>query len=331
MGVRSSKVTRRIAIGSIAGGIAATPFVLRALKGRYPTSAPSSQEYEKEWEEMVRMLSVPIQETPDRTSCVLKIKAYEGMSFRVLHVFADYEESSRASTYPQSPDFYITSDGTLTSVSPVVAHAPALLLSANRNATHCRIAPTTDEPAAEYILVPNDGYYDFYQPGASRPTILPLGKIDLTCLLIADSISRFLPKGEELVLGTKWVVPETSSYCVELPFEIAGFAKLAGRESVKIVAERHLDNQEVQHYVACSLQREQRIEKEAGRRFDADEKLKSRVRAVIDRNKTMTFSVSRYVDVETGLVVRQELTIGSRFSKPDATQTCAVITQLLAS
>ncbi len=50
MGIMSNKVTRRVAIGSIVGGLAATPFVLNAIRKTRKTTSADEYDFDREWE-----------------------------------------------------------------------------------------------------------------------------------------------------------------------------------------------------------------------------------------------------------------------------------------
>ena len=56
------KVTRRAAMATAAGGLAASPFVLRALRARYNVKIPESK-FTEEWNICFKVFDVPIEAT----------------------------------------------------------------------------------------------------------------------------------------------------------------------------------------------------------------------------------------------------------------------------
>ena len=91
MGIMSNKVTRRVALGSIVGGLAGTALVLRALKGKYTVPAPENK-YLTEWENCEQMLSVPVEDITGPSTVALAFKPPVGFECKMIRVSADYWE-----------------------------------------------------------------------------------------------------------------------------------------------------------------------------------------------------------------------------------------------
>ena len=65
MGIMSTKMTRRVALGSIAAGLGGAAFVIRTIKGRHE-HMPSDEKFAKyleNWQADVKMLDVPLSTT----------------------------------------------------------------------------------------------------------------------------------------------------------------------------------------------------------------------------------------------------------------------------
>jgi hypothetical protein len=327
------KVTRRVALGTVAvglGGAIAAPYIISALKGGYKTTGLVGKRYEKDWESVVKLLDLPIKDTDGPPNVTLDYRPQVGTKSRVINIYGVYNEFNNVIGYPKSPDFYEIADGIITGISPILDSLPTLLINASNNFTNSR-AFHKKEPNGEYMLVLNNDDYVFYERGKSNPKMLPLGKVDLSCALIGDAITFYYPKRKDLNIGMEWTIPETYRYCVQLGCKMVGFADIAGRKTVKMIAERQLNNQEVQHYITSVIQQEKQIEKDAGRSFNADQKMKSRIQEAIKRNKTMAFQISSYIDLQTGIVRRQESKITSNFHNPDSNQMSVSISQILDS
>ena len=329
MDVMHNKVTRRIALGSIAAGLGGAALAIRALKGRYNVNVP--ERYETEWGKYVKMFDVPIREIEGPSTFTLDLTPQIGMKYRVNYFCASYGPRSYPARYPEPPFWYTVADGQVAVVSPIVDDRPALLISIQKQLTKGRVVHG-DKLGGECVVVPKNGDLDYFDVGHGVPKRVPLGKVNLPCARVAAGLMFGYPKGKALAKGTKWTTPETSSFSIELPCEIVGFAEVARRETAKIVAERQLNNQEVQHYIRRSMQRVKKIEKERGSSFDADAEMKSDLEEAIAEKSTRSFRVTGYVDLKTGLTVRHELS--TTVHRPKATnsdQTMLSITQSLES
>ena len=88
MGIMSKKVTRRVALGSVAGGLAGTALVIRALKGRYDVKLIERKmehkdpDYDKDWEKYTAMVSVPIKQLDDPSNAIIDYRLKQGAQYR---------------------------------------------------------------------------------------------------------------------------------------------------------------------------------------------------------------------------------------------------------
>jgi hypothetical protein len=126
--------------------------------------------------------------------------------------------------------------------------------------------------------------------------------------------------------------PMPGQRVVELPCEVVGFFDVGGRKTVKVLAEKRLNNAEYQDFVARSCAAEKQLEMERKSVVDVDARTKERLKRIIAEKSTLKFNVLSYVDLDTGLSLRKELT--TTFCVPvDArkNQTQFTVTQLLNS
>ncbi|HEY4761155.1 MAG TPA: hypothetical protein VIH42_11295, partial [Thermoguttaceae bacterium] len=318
------------AIGTIIGGVATAPFVIYAWKASRTVKPPRGK-FEKEWASIVKMLDVPIKEIDGPSTFTLDYHPKIGDKFRVISLYAGYDENSYPAEYPELPEHYYISNGQLTQISPIINDRPALLISVEKQTVRARNYHD-EHPGGEYVIIPrkDNDELEFFEVGQGVYKKISRAKVNIPCILLAMGLTFQYPKGKPLERGMKWTIPETSHYNVELPCEIVGFAQVVGRETVKIKAERHLNNQEVQHFITYQMQQVKKIEKERGSNYDADAAMKREVKEAIEEEETRAWKVTCYVDLESGITVRQEFNIMTHSPKvPKKDTTSLFITQVL--
>ena len=253
--------------------------------------------YVTEWENYVKLFDVPLKEVDGPSSFTLRYGLPSGMKSRVILLDASYYgDDSGSRTYPAPPSCYTFTNGQVAAVSPIVDDRPALLISADAQVVRGR-SYGEKELGGKCILVPDNGDLDFFDNADGAPQRLPLARVSPACVGLGTGITFSYPKDEPLAKGMKWTVPETSRFNFDLPCEIAGFAEVAGRETVKILAERTLSNQDVQRLIARRMR---------GAKNEARE---SRVKEAIAENTTMAYHFTLYADLKTGVVMRQEVSL----------------------
>jgi hypothetical protein len=333
MGIMSNKVTRRVALGSIAGGLAGTAAVLHVLKGRYNASLPVG-EYATGWENHVKMFDIPTTEIEGPATFTLNYRPQVGTKYRAQSLKVAYGRYTYPAVYPQPPLVYSITDGWVSVLPPIVDDLPALSIKTPNQLTQSRRHHKV-KPGGEYVTVPRlmDGFVDgleYFRISQDVPSRLTLGKVSESCADIGAGLTFDYPRGKPLARGTKWTVPDTSEYCVELPCEVVGFVDIAGRKTAKIFAERHLNNQEYYHYLARVMSIEKIIVKERGAGYDVDAFIPEKLKQVKDEECTLTLQFVSYIDLETGLAVRKERKeLVQRPKNTSLNQTDMLIGQLL--
>jgi len=317
-----NKVTRRVAIGTIIGGVVAAPFVIYAWKVSRTVKPPRGK-FQKEWADMVKTLDVPIKEIDGPSTFTLDFRPQVGMKFRAISLDAIYEEDSYLAEYPQLPEFYIISNGQVKAISPIVGNKPALLVTAEKQTVRARNY-FKEEPGGECVVVPkkdNDGV-DYYEAGHGAPKKIPIEKVNRACMNLGSSLAFNYPIGKTLAKGMKWTIPRTANNSQELPCEIVGFAEVAGRETAKMMVERHLNNQEIQDRINGYIQQE----KEEKQRTS----WKTYLERIIKEERTEIIYITSYVDLKTGLNVRYEWKYMTHIPKePKKDSTYIIISQVL--
>jgi len=299
-------VTRRVAIGTIIGGIAAVPFVYYFLKGRYAAKPPSPK-FQKAWANIVKMCDIPIKEISGPSTFTVDYRPRVGAKYRMISNLAFNYERIYPNEYPQPPNAYVFTDGQITAISPIVSGRAALLIKAEKQLMRRRDG-TNMEPCGECVAVPrkdNSGL-DYYESGHGASKNIPSEKVNWACRTLGSHLAFNYPNGKALAKGTKWSIPRSleleiptfSDYPVELPCEIVGFAKIEGWETMKITIEKHCNNKEIQEMLNWRMQ-QTKVEEE--RKW-----VKEYLQRVIEEERTDEFNITAYVDLKTGLNVRYE-------------------------
>ena len=108
----SNKITRRVALGTIAGGLGGAALILRSLKGKYETEVPESgnfgspiehyyksvrhatfkkldsESFAKEWDHDRHPIDISIKTIRGPSSVRLGFEQQKGLDFRVLSICA---------------------------------------------------------------------------------------------------------------------------------------------------------------------------------------------------------------------------------------------------
>lgn len=338
MGIMSNKVSRRVALSSIAGGLASTAAVLSVLKGRYKTNMPqrasgTDPNYNKGWNKYLKMVNVPIIELDDLSTATLDLRPQVGQKQRVVSLRSTYWKRSSPAVYPQPPIWYEVCEGQVAAVPPIQDTTTAISISVKKafewKRAYGHDDRYRDKPIDECVIVPSSDGIDYFEVNNGVYKRLPASKMNTNCVLIGRAIVFNYPHNTPITKGTKWVLPGASFYGVDLPCEVVGFARVAGKRTAKIVGEKHLDNQEIErccrHGCAAytvriesqpsplSLAAKQKIEKDA---FSGQQ------------NKVL--QIISYVDVETGVTLRQESRLTDyQVDAEHAGQASIFITQVL--
>jgi hypothetical protein len=334
------KVTRRVALGTVAVGLGsavAAPYIISALKGSYKANSPVGGRYEKEWESVVKMLSIPIQETSGPETFTLDYMPQTGTEFRMIAINASYGVRPNPEEYPAAPLSFETTAGKVALISAIEDSKPTLSIKADNTITKAKYLTRPEEQTGgECIAVLKDDSIDgmnLFKMIRGAPKKLSLSEVNYGCLMIARGLKCNYPMGKALAKGVKWIIPETSDNCVELPCKIVGFAKVAGRDTAKIQAERQLTNsQDIERYLTLLMKRNIELEKAQNSNFDVEAFMKRNIKQAIKDEWTQSFLIIAYIDLQTGIPIRQQSKTVTYLHKGKKKDTSGIsITQLLES
>lgn len=344
MGIMSNKVTRRIALGSIAGGLGGAALVLRALKGRYEVAVPEGSDpgnaaenyyrnvrpatfepkepgsYAEEWNQVYRATNVSIKTSDVLSSPTLRFTAQAGVDFRVISVSASYDQRrSHDAQYPQPPARYSVTKGQVLSIQPIDDSRLALLIRAEQMST---ISQTSQRelPGGKCVIVPYDFTRDYYELVGDTPRKVARSKVNIPCALLGAYLTFRYPAGTALSLGAKWTNPKTSdSSDGSLACEVEGFAEVAGKQTVTIRGEK-----QVSYKPAPAVLLRTGSQKHTQKELDEQaEQLLRKIKEEQPALATEGVHKVAYLDLATGLTLRQELTV------VDAHTTTVTVTQVL--
>jgi hypothetical protein len=252
MGIMQNKVTRRIALGSIVGGLAGTALVLRSLKGRYNITVPhDNKEYVTDWGKYVKMVDVGIKEIEGPATFTLNYQPQIGTGFRVVGIRASYSDAESAK-YPQPPRCYTFAEGSAAVIPAVMNDSPALLISTDKQGAQGRTFGEK-RTAGKYILVPRRGGVDYFQVDRGAPQRVPSASVAIACAELGSLLWFDYPQQKTLSEGFKWITSRTSDNALELACEVVGFAEVAGRQAAKISAgpTKALDEMGATYHIVC--------------------------------------------------------------------------------
>lgn len=329
------KLTRRAVIGSIVGGAVAAPFIIQHLrpKSDETPSAPPGQtkgnyDYAAEWTRRLATTNTPIKQITLQRATVGSDPGI-GQEYLVRSVYASYDEGSNPRSFPEAPRYYTAAEGRVSSVSPIVNNHATLLIAADRQVVVTQ--HSFDQRAGDKCyLVLGSAEADYYHMGPSAPQKLPAPKVNPVCDVLGRNIWFEAPP-ESLERGTTWTLPETSRYSLELTCSVAGFVRVAGRDTARIEVERKLTNQEFLRYIECQMAREKK-EMEGISDVDFDAEAEKRLAQARGQGTTLDFQLACCVDLRTGLALRTEITMQKQSANsPDMGHTGVFVTQAFPS
>ena len=142
--------------------------------------------------------------------------------------------------------------------------------------------------------------FDYYTTDHGAAEKVPYSRVNMGCVELAAGLTCNYPQGTVLKKGMNWTIPKASSYYgIEFPCKIVGLAEVAGRETVEIVSERRIDEPEPESPGTA---------------------------------RTQTYYITYYVELSTGITVRQEYrTIIHRPATPEKDQAAYTFNQVLES
>lgn len=345
-------LSRRVVLGTVATGLAVPPLAvsLNALFGS-SEKRRGSTEYENEWETCVKTLDVPIKKTEGPAKFTLEYDVRPGTEFRVLSVATDYSARRSPYKYPNLPPKFSYRDGRVVAVklpSTVTVwqgktssrvqynKRPVLRIDAKLEAYQKGYPHLMNRgPHGCELAIPrNDGEdcavdYVHEEDVSGKLVERPYWKVCEPCVDIAMAMASPCPKGQSLAKGAKWTIPEMVNHGFELPCEVVGFATVAGKETVEMLTERHLDATEFQHMTIYRRQEQQPAAKGQGKPVSSDEALRKTLAELTAKQITMTIQHRHYVDMKTGLCIRLETRRTICSPTPDVTH--MAITQVLES
>ena len=202
-------------------------------------------------------------------------------------------------------------------IPPVVDDEPAVKILVAKEVSTNPIGRRSETTGGQCLFVSTNGDMDFFEIDQGTPKKISPVQLADACVKFASAFKFYYHSATSYSKGMKWIIPETSRYCMTLPCEIIGFAKVAGTDTVKVLAERHLDNRELQHYIAYEKQQVKEMEIQQHRSGDAvDKVMKDLLRRTIEEARTKSIQIITYVDLQTGITVRQESTTTLHKHKP---------------
>jgi hypothetical protein len=329
MGIMNNKITRRVALGSVAGGLAAGALVIRALKGPFKLERLPPSKYEQDWDADLKTTQVPVTRADDRSSVAVQHGLQVGQVFAVVSLSASYDAQSGPAQYPQAPHFYTITSGRLTAISPVVDDARSWSITAEDRLHKSRAFRKKIAGGQCLVALENDGAH-FFEVGQALPRRIPDREVNPACAELGTWLDFELPRKAALSVGTKWVGQEPTTDSVPWQFSIVGFVEIAGRRAVEVLAQREFNGQDI----AESVKRKARLLKEsmAIKNVDLDEAVRLAVEKALKNGETQTHHLTRYIDLQTGVTLRREFKSTTHsFRAPSLNRETIAIDQLLVA
>jgi len=221
------RVTRRAVLGTIVGGLAVAPFVIRTMRRSKSLDIPLS-EYEIEWQKYYQQTQVPIENCEGPSSITLANRFDSGQKISHLQLISTYD----------SDDFPILPSG-IPSFSGVqlgeyhIEEVGSRLFLQDKTIRHCDATPWKQIP-----LVPTGTEFLYVVEGGSlTPAIKDSdGVIRTDPALWTKSGYRYFyfPFMGTVTMGQSWQVEAENGLRDRTTFTLEGFALIAERKTAKI-------------------------------------------------------------------------------------------------
>ena len=291
------KVTRRAALATAVGGLAASPFVLHALR-----KPPLLGTYEKEWMECLDVTKVAIKEARGVDTSSIAFVPPAGQTYRFAYLSASYDGQLEPLAPDRVPAMFSFMEGSFR----IESDGEGRIVGSGNTSVNRLLgrAVSRDLPTKEWRLCmqENGHWISLDVKDASPDSKSPPFPVALTLQLPGTVEYRVgaSGKGPALLLFPGIATPTEATY------RIVGFADVGGVESIKVRIELSPDigqiSEESRH------EREEALVKLGRSRSEAAYLASGMTRESARLKSEATVSVQglAYVDLRTGVTLRME-------------------------
>jgi hypothetical protein len=277
------KVTRRVVLGTAIAGLAVGPFVIRSLRNR---SVPLSDNREREWNKYYSMVSgvVPVEVSRQEEGIDWALRLERCAGFRFVTV-AHSEYMDEYHSGSDVPSVFWVKEGK----ASYDDGEGVLCLILEKDSLRGLWKTRDDEPK-KFNFMNSDGRL----VSVSNESGVWSEKCTELSGTLRDLFFIERPTRGVVRLGSKW----TSADYAGLPFEAAGVFSVDGVMTLLLKAERAYGNVQMQEYMKglCVWRKQHGID------CDGIQEVES----VKKSGLCMTVLRKSYVNIESGLVYRQE-------------------------
>jgi len=310
------KIDRRVAIGTMVAGLAGAPLILKALKGKYAKGIPDGAKkydakFKKGWAECLQQIALPSEQIEGPSSFTLRLNVPEERAYDVLVLRCDFPEGSTVESLDPAvfPIWFGRVHAQMRAKR--VGRKDTFGLSAKADlyemlAQYCDPAELLrqqgmDTSTGEYVFVPKGNCIGEVILSDGTTRAFPGGDLPPCCALLSSALWSYFPDKMRLKAGAKWEVPAGVFVEHALPCQVVGFARVAGKDTAVISCE--VEQPEFRSSSACVV-------------VVGDGK---NTRIIKGTKSTDSLRMKAYLDLNTGLPVRQELRRWGQVQMPDST------------
>jgi hypothetical protein len=272
----NTEMKRRAFLGTIIGTLAAMPFGIRYFRGK--KAGLPHHDFAAELQKYQTLVNVPVKSIDGPASLSLPLQPVAGSEWKYLLFSPSHLPNEISQAVGDEPDTFVIREGW--GYIDTTPSGQTVILGGDDRSCVCSPSYADERDVAEFALLLHEGKL---VPAKEKGTQAnPKRDTQFQHLLALKDVPN------ELALGTKWqsTSGRMKPFAFKTDYEVAGFAEIAGRKTVDIRFSANIPN--LAGLPGVSKRKPQ-------------------------KGETMTNSHSghAYFDLETGLLVRQEVEMTS--------------------
>ncbi|GHT09740.1 hypothetical protein FACS1894170_00820 [Planctomycetales bacterium] len=231
--IMDKRITRRVVLGTVIGGLVAAPFIMRSLKKQH--KLPES-EFAKEWRRALKESSLPVKDIlhPNPFSTRFHLDEGRKLTFHNLSVNfceGDIVESPSGETLPQwfsenESDFLVTKCSQ-NKVELDVTVDKSLVFRLDKGAN--------DKSVERFSLVIDGGAVSSVAINGGESTRMPVFDLPGSCTAVISALYNQCPERESCKLGDSWQTPAIANgYEYPLTCSVVNFVEVNGRDAFEL-------------------------------------------------------------------------------------------------
>jgi hypothetical protein len=233
----NKKITRRVALGTVIGGLVAAPFVASYFhKPKLPSSA-----FAKNWERVLAKTNIPIKKIEGAKSFATGFNLTTGMRFDYQTLSVNQIEGRVVEKLSPDllPQFFFEIEGKVTTQDFSPDYKFCFDVAVDKNIVFKSDKMVNDETGRNYLLGANESSILSVALDKKNFQTMPIYDLPQSCFTLINLLNSPCSQSDTRQLGDRWETPRgENGYEYPLTCEIIGFAEIANRKTFELSLSR---------------------------------------------------------------------------------------------